>query len=192
MRLSWRGAERFRAAKFSGRRVLVAASPNADGIARHGQSVRIHPAGADPRRRRSSGRRRRETLITTAMVMLMAVFASVFFLVVDEGLRIAGQLGAGPRPRRLGSIATGSGPLARQGTFWDAAHEHALVYRPRLFEFREESRRIDPRAGQPSAVSRTSSTRSWCRPSRSSRCVAAARSIPNASSFPATFWSNAI
>ena len=31
---------------------------------------------------------RRETLITTAMVMLMAVFASVFFLVTDEVLRI--------------------------------------------------------------------------------------------------------
>ena len=31
---------------------------------------------------------RRETLITTGMVMLMAVFASIFFIVVDEGLRI--------------------------------------------------------------------------------------------------------
>ena len=31
---------------------------------------------------------RRETLITTAMVMLMAVFASVFFLVTDEVLRV--------------------------------------------------------------------------------------------------------
>jgi preprotein translocase subunit SecE len=31
---------------------------------------------------------RRETLITTGLVMLMAVFASVFFIVVDEGLRI--------------------------------------------------------------------------------------------------------
>ena len=31
---------------------------------------------------------RRETLITTGLVMLMAVFASVFFIVVDEGLRV--------------------------------------------------------------------------------------------------------
>ena len=31
---------------------------------------------------------RRETLITTGLVMLMALFASVFFIVVDEGLRI--------------------------------------------------------------------------------------------------------
>ncbi|MBV8664257.1 MAG: preprotein translocase subunit SecE [Hyphomicrobiales bacterium] len=38
---------------------------------------------------------RRETLITTAMVMLMAVFASVFFLVVDEGLRILVSLALG-------------------------------------------------------------------------------------------------
>ena len=33
-----------------------------------------------------------------------------------------------------------------------------------------------------SAASRTSSTRSWCRPRRSSRCAAAARSTPSASS----------
>ncbi len=31
---------------------------------------------------------RRETLITTGLVMLMAVFTSIFFLVVDEGLRV--------------------------------------------------------------------------------------------------------
>jgi preprotein translocase subunit SecE len=31
---------------------------------------------------------RRETLITTGLVMLMALFASVFFIVVDEGLRV--------------------------------------------------------------------------------------------------------
>jgi preprotein translocase subunit SecE len=38
---------------------------------------------------------RREVLITTAMVMLMAVFASVFFLVVDETLRILVSLALG-------------------------------------------------------------------------------------------------
>ncbi len=31
---------------------------------------------------------RRETLITTGLVMLMALFASIFFIVVDEGLRV--------------------------------------------------------------------------------------------------------
>ncbi len=31
---------------------------------------------------------RRETLITTGLVMLMALFASVFFIVVDDGLRV--------------------------------------------------------------------------------------------------------
>ncbi|HYA74457.1 MAG TPA: preprotein translocase subunit SecE [Roseiarcus sp.] len=38
---------------------------------------------------------RRETLITTGMVMLMVVFASVFFLVVDEALRIVVSLALG-------------------------------------------------------------------------------------------------
>ncbi len=31
---------------------------------------------------------RRETLITTGLVILMAVFASLFFILVDEGLRV--------------------------------------------------------------------------------------------------------
>ena len=31
---------------------------------------------------------RRETLITTGLVMLMAVLGSVFFILVDEGLRV--------------------------------------------------------------------------------------------------------
>jgi preprotein translocase subunit SecE len=38
---------------------------------------------------------RRETLITTGMVMLMVVFTSVFFLVVDEVLRVAVTLALG-------------------------------------------------------------------------------------------------
>jgi preprotein translocase subunit SecE len=38
---------------------------------------------------------RRETLITTGMVMLMVVFTSVFFLVVDEALRVAVTLALG-------------------------------------------------------------------------------------------------
>jgi preprotein translocase subunit SecE len=31
---------------------------------------------------------RRETLITTALVILMVLFASLFFLAVDQGLRL--------------------------------------------------------------------------------------------------------
>ena len=38
---------------------------------------------------------RRETLITTGMVLLMVVFTSFFFLVVDEGLRVAVTLALG-------------------------------------------------------------------------------------------------
>jgi preprotein translocase subunit SecE len=38
---------------------------------------------------------RRETLITTGMVLLMVVFTSVFFLVVDEALRVAVSLALG-------------------------------------------------------------------------------------------------
>jgi len=38
---------------------------------------------------------RRETLVTTGLVMLMVVFASVFFLVVDEALRVAVSLALG-------------------------------------------------------------------------------------------------
>ena len=38
---------------------------------------------------------RRETMVTTGMVMLMVVFTSLFFLVVDELLRIAVGLALG-------------------------------------------------------------------------------------------------
>jgi len=31
---------------------------------------------------------RRETLVTTGLVMLMALFASLFLILVDEGLRL--------------------------------------------------------------------------------------------------------
>ena len=31
---------------------------------------------------------RRETLVTTGLVMLMALFAALFFIVVDEALRV--------------------------------------------------------------------------------------------------------
>jgi preprotein translocase subunit SecE len=35
---------------------------------------------------------RRETLITTGLVMLMALFASLFLILVDEGLRLVVSL----------------------------------------------------------------------------------------------------
>jgi preprotein translocase subunit SecE len=38
---------------------------------------------------------RRETLITTAMVIVLAVFASLFLLVVDETLRVLVSLALG-------------------------------------------------------------------------------------------------
>jgi preprotein translocase subunit SecE len=38
---------------------------------------------------------RRETLITTAMVLVLAVFASLFLLVVDEALRVLVSLSLG-------------------------------------------------------------------------------------------------
>ncbi len=38
---------------------------------------------------------RRETLITTAMVLVLAVFASLFLLVVDEALRVLVSLALG-------------------------------------------------------------------------------------------------
>ena len=38
---------------------------------------------------------RRETLVTTAMVIVLAVFASLFLLVVDETLRVLVSLALG-------------------------------------------------------------------------------------------------
>ncbi len=38
---------------------------------------------------------RRETLITTGLVLLLVVFASLFFTVVDEGLRVVVGLALG-------------------------------------------------------------------------------------------------
>ena len=38
---------------------------------------------------------RRETLITTGIVMLMALFASLFLILVDQGLRILVSLALG-------------------------------------------------------------------------------------------------
>jgi preprotein translocase subunit SecE len=35
---------------------------------------------------------RRETLVTTGLVMLMALFAALFFIVVDEALRVVVSL----------------------------------------------------------------------------------------------------
>ena len=73
-------------------------------MAENGEPVRIHSAGP------GGGARvvwptRRETLVTTALVMLLAVAASLFLLVVDEGLRIARQLGPRLRASRLSASA---------------------------------------------------------------------------------------
>ena len=56
---------------------------------------------------------RRETMVTTGMVMLMVVFASLFFLVVDEVLRHRGRPGARHRPRGLGAVRARLGAAPR-------------------------------------------------------------------------------
>jgi preprotein translocase subunit SecE len=95
MRLGWRGAERPRAASFSGRarrRDGAAAEPTESGNMANPfefiQQVRTEAT-------KIVWPNRRETLVTTALVMLMAVFTSVFFLVTDEVLRILVSLALG-------------------------------------------------------------------------------------------------
>ena len=50
--------------------------------------------------------------------------------------------------------------------------------------FENKVAEFDPRAGQAARARRPVRARSWCRRKRSSRCAAAARSTPSASSFP--------
>jgi preprotein translocase subunit SecE len=96
MRLGWRGAERSRAANFSGRARRLqkdgASGPSEPGIMANPfellQQVRSEAS-------KVVWPTRRETLITTGMVMLMVLFTSVFFLVVDEVLRVAVSLALG-------------------------------------------------------------------------------------------------
>jgi preprotein translocase subunit SecE len=94
MTLLWRATERFRAANFSGR-ANRGCSRRADGF-----EATIFPGKrrmANPfefiQQVRSEASKviwptRRETLITTGMVLLMVVFASLFFVTVDEALRL--------------------------------------------------------------------------------------------------------
>src|SRR6185437_177609 len=83
---------------------------------------------------------RKETMITTAMVFVMVAIASVFFLVADQIIRIAVTFVLG-----IGTLKRTSDERYRH-RYDDQAK--ALVHRPRLFELREEGRRIDPLAGQ--------------------------------------------
>jgi preprotein translocase subunit SecE len=87
MRLLGRVTERFRAANFfkasasrSQRNIRIMANP-----LEFIQQVRAEAT-------KVVWPTRRETLITTGLVMLMALFASIFFIVVDEGLRVAVSL----------------------------------------------------------------------------------------------------
>ncbi len=50
--------------------------------------------------------------------------------------------------------------------------------------FEKKVAEFDPRAGQAARPDAICSRKCWCRPKRSSRCAAAARSTPSASSFP--------
>ncbi len=84
MRLGWRGAERPRAANFSG----WAASP----AARDMRSEHMTNPFEFIQQVRSEASKvvwptRRETLITTGLVLLLVVFASLFFVAVDATLR---------------------------------------------------------------------------------------------------------
>ena len=69
-------------------------------------------------------------MITTAMVFVMVVVASLFFLVVDQVDRLGRPLG----PSRAWRLRGG-------------CNDEALVYRPRLFELREQGRPVDQGSG---------------------------------------------
>jgi preprotein translocase subunit SecE len=87
MRFAWRATERSRAANFCGRAQQVD-SPSSGlwklNMANPFEFIQQVRAEAS----KVIWPTRRETLVTTGMVLLMAVFASVFFVVVDEILRI--------------------------------------------------------------------------------------------------------
>jgi preprotein translocase subunit SecE len=86
MRLGWRGAERPRAASFSG----WTAPPTGARRFQNGTEGMINPFEFI-QQVRSEGSKvvwptRRETLVTTGLVLLLVVFASVFFVTVDAVL----------------------------------------------------------------------------------------------------------
>jgi preprotein translocase subunit SecE len=94
MRLRWRGAERPRAANFSGRRhaadrpAIVTGTGGMTNPFVFIQQVRAEAA-------KVVWPTRRETLVTTGLVLLLVAFASIFFTVVDEVLRVVVGLALG-------------------------------------------------------------------------------------------------
>ncbi|MFY9968282.1 MAG: preprotein translocase subunit SecE, partial [Roseiarcus sp.] len=83
----WRGAERPRAANFSGR----AAPPTGARHDRNGTEGMANPFEFIQQVRAEAAKvvwpTRRETLVTTGLVLLLVVFASLFFTTVDAVLR---------------------------------------------------------------------------------------------------------
>jgi preprotein translocase subunit SecE len=90
----WRATERFRAANFCGpaHRASGAAPMVAEDEYFHGKRSMANPFEFIQQVRVEASKviwpTRRETLITTGMVLLMVVFASLFFVTVDEALRL--------------------------------------------------------------------------------------------------------
>ena len=93
MRFVWRVTERFRATNFLGR------TQSCDRRALPGLPLMVNPFEFIQQVRSEAARvvwpSRRETLITTGIVMLMALFASLFLILVDQGLRILVSLALG-------------------------------------------------------------------------------------------------
>ena len=85
MRLRWRGAERPRAANFSG---WAASSRPGKRPKRHDMT---NPFEFIQQVRTEASKvvwpTRRETMVTTGLVLLLVVFTSLFFVVVDQVLR---------------------------------------------------------------------------------------------------------
>jgi preprotein translocase subunit SecE len=93
MSVGWRGAERPRAASFSGRRLRQTA------LHFTGNGGMTNPFEFIQQVRAEAAKvvwpTRRETLVTTGLVLLLVAFASIFFTVVDEVLRVAVGLALG-------------------------------------------------------------------------------------------------
>lgn len=93
MRHVWRVTERFRATNFLGQ-AQFSASRVFPGL-----PLMVNPFEFIQQVRSEAARvvwpSRRETLITTGIVMLMALFASLFLILVDQGLRILVSLALG-------------------------------------------------------------------------------------------------
>jgi preprotein translocase subunit SecE len=93
MRLGWRGAERPRAANVSGRppRPLSSNVTGTGGMTNPFEFIQQVRSEAS----KVVWPTRRETLVTTGLVLLLVAFASLFFTVVDEVLRVAVGLALG-------------------------------------------------------------------------------------------------